>query len=98
MALIFFINQAGAVELKPPLKHKTIEELIKAIVVFLRNFALVATPLVIVLAGYFFVTSMGEPAKIIQAKKMVLYALIGLTIILMAEGIIVLIEKVIKGG
>lgn len=90
-------NTAQAIEITNPLKYNTIEELIKKIVEFLQQLALVVTALVIVLAGFYFVTAAGEPAKVNQGKKMILYALIGLAIILMAQGIIELIEKVIKG-
>ena len=88
-------DTAQAIELRNPLRWDTIEDLIKAILVFLRNLSLVVTPIVIILAGYYFVTSMGDPAKITQAKKMVLYAMIGLGIILMSEAIILLIKEVI---
>lgn len=92
-----FLNIAKAIEIENPLKWGSISELIEAIVKFLQEVALVITAGVIVLAGYFFVTSGGDPAKVTQAKNMVLYALIGLVIILMAQSIIALIEKVIKG-
>ncbi len=99
LVFLLFTNQTiGAlIEIRNPLKYDTIEELIRAIVAFLQTLALVVTSLVIVLAGYFFVTSTGNPAKVTQARQMVIYALIGLLIILVAQGIITLIEKVIKG-
>ena len=88
---------SNAVCIENPLEADTFEELVKAIIKFLQALAGVVTAMVIVLAGYFFVTSMGDPAKVTQAKKMVLYALIGLAIILAAQGIIALIETIIKG-
>jgi len=98
LSFLPFLNLAEAqVKIENPLKWDTIEKLIQSILVFLRILALAVTPIVIILAGYYFVTSMGDPAKITLAKKMVLYALIGLAIILMSEAIVVLIEKVIKG-
>lgn len=97
LSFLAFINQAVAIEITNPLKHQTFEELIKAIIVFLRNLALTATALVIVLSGFYFVTAAGDPAKVTKAKQMILYALIGLAIVLAAEGIVTLIEKVIKG-
>jgi len=87
----------GGVEIKNPLKYDTIEDLIKAIIRFLQALALIVTAIVIVAAGYFFVFSQGDPAKVTQARNMVIYALVGLAIILVAQGIIALIERVIKG-
>ena len=97
LSFLFSVTQAAAIEITNPLKHQTFEDLIKAIIIFLRNLALVATALVIVLAGFYFVTSAGDPAKVTKAKQMILYALIGLAIVLAAEGIVALMGKVIKG-
>lgn len=97
LSFLVFINQAAAIEITNPLDYDTFEELIQAIIVFLRNLALVVTALVIVLAGFYFVTAAGDPAKVTRARQMIFYALIGLAIVLAAEGIVALMEKVIKG-
>ena len=86
----------SSVQITNPLKWNTFEELINAIIDFLWLFALAVVPAVIIIAGYFFVTSAGDPAKVSQAKKMVLYALIGLLVIGMAKGIVALIQQVFK--
>lgn len=39
---------------------------------------------VIVVAGYFFVTSTGEPEKVAKARNTILYAVIGLVVIISA--------------
>lgn len=98
LGILFCLGQvSAAIEITNPLSYTTFDQLIKAIIVFLRDLALVATALVIVLAGFFFVTAAGDPAKVTKAKQMILYALIGLAIVLAAEGIVTLMGKVIKG-
>jgi len=97
LSFLFFASQSAAIEITNPLDYTTFDQLIKAIIVFLRNLALVVTALVIVLSGFYFVTAAGDPAKVTKAKQMILYALIGLAIVLAAEGIVALIGKVIKG-
>ena len=101
----FVVNLAGAqtsncpsnaVCIENPIKAETFEELINAIIDFLWMFGIAVVPMVIIIAGYFFITSAGDPAKVSQAKKMVLYALIGLLIIGMAKGIVTLIQEVFK--
>lgn len=87
---------SGAVCIQNPLCAKDFPSLINAIIDFLWTFALAVVPIVIIIAGYFFVTSAGDPAKVSQAKKMVLYALIGLLIIGCSKGIVALIQKVFK--
>lgn len=90
-------TKIGGIEIKNPLKYDTIEDLIRAIIRFLQVLASIVTAIVIVAAGYFFVFSQGDPAKVTQARNMVIYALVGLAIILVAQGIIAVIERVIKG-
>jgi len=97
LSFLFCAIQVAAIEIANPLSYTTFDQLIKAIIVFLRDLALVATALVIVLAGFYFVTAAGDPAKVTKAKQMILYALIGLVIVLAAEGIVALMGKVIKG-
>jgi len=101
----FVVNLAGAqtsncpsnaVCITNPIEADTFEELIDAIINFLWMFGIAVVPAVIIIAGYFFVTSAGDPAKVSQAKKMVLYALIGLLIIGMAKGIVTLIKGVFQ--
>lgn len=85
----------AAIEFKNPLKYDTIEDLISAIINWLYTIALVIVPGVIVLAGYFFIASGGNPQKVATAKNMVLYALIGLLIIILSSGIIDLIRDIV---
>lgn len=51
----------------------------------------VAAVIVIILAGLTYVTSGGDPAKTETAKKTILYALVGLVVIILAQGIISLV-------
>jgi len=85
----------SAIEIGNPLQYDTIEGLINAIINWLFALALVLVPLVIVVAGYFFVSSQGDPAKVTQARNMVIYALVGLLIIMISKGIIALIRRII---
>lgn len=93
-----FPNQIiKAVEIRPPTEHKTIQELIQSIIGFFRTAALIVAPLVIVVAAYHIIFSGGDPAKVNKARDAIIYVLVGLLIILMAEGIIALVVDVLKG-
>ena len=102
LVLLFLISifipltVSAAVEIKNPLEHKTFELLLKAIVNFLIKLAIAIVPIMIVIAGYYFVTAGGEPEKIATAKKIILYTLIGLLIVLSAWGLIEVIENIFK--
>jgi hypothetical protein len=96
LTLFAFLSQSGAaaIEIQNPLKYNTIEDLIKAVIDFLFTLSLVVAPMVIIIAGFFFIFSQGQPEKVIQARNMVIYALIGLLIMMAAKGIIELIKQV----
>ncbi|MEK7138928.1 MAG: hypothetical protein AAB799_01985, partial [Patescibacteria group bacterium] len=54
--------------------------------------------IMIVYAGVIFLTSRGEPAKVTQAKQILLYAVVGLAIIMIGKGFITLIESILNLG
>jgi hypothetical protein len=85
----------SALEIKNPLEYDTFEELIEAIIDFIYKIALVLATLFIVIAGFYFVTSSGDPAKIETGKRIILYTLIGLLIIILSTGLIAVIKSVL---
>lgn len=85
---------AEALQIQNPLKHNTFWDLLKAVIGFLMWVAIPITAIVIVISGYYFVTSMGDPVKVTTAKKMVIYALVGLIIILCSWSIIQIIKNI----
>lgn len=88
----------GAIEIPSPTEHEDLADLVKAIVDFLTTLALLVAPIIIVVAGYYFVTAVGEPEKITTAKKIIVYTAIGLLIILSAKAISELVVAVTTGG
>jgi len=51
------------------------------------------TPIMIVYAGYLYITSAGSPQKIQTAHKVLIWALIGLAVVLIAKGVPALIKE-----
>jgi len=84
-----------AAEIKNPLSVGTIPELIDKIAGFLFGVSIAIAVIIIVIAGITFVTSNGEPAKVEKAKKMILYTVIGLSIIVLSSGLIAVIRGVL---
>ena len=80
-----------------PLACDTIPECIEKIINFIFWVALAIVPIIIIIAGFLFLTSGGDPEKVRTAKRMIFWAVIGLAIILFAKGIISLIKSVIEG-
>jgi hypothetical protein len=92
----FSASQAAQIQITNPLQYDTFTDLLNAIIDLLWYFSLAVVPLIIIVAGYFFIASEGDPTKVSQAKKMILYALIGFVIISLAKGVIALLQEIIK--
>jgi len=90
------IGTSSVIQLEPPTKYNTFVELIEAIIGFIiYDIAPVLATLFIVIAGFYFVTSSGDPAKIKTGQDIIKYTLIGFLIILLATGLIAVIKSVL---
>jgi len=78
-----------------PLKAHTFEELIYNILVFIWWICLALFPLMIVIGGFYFVTAAGNPAQIEKGKGVILYASIGLLIIMMAWAFVQFFKQIL---
>jgi len=84
-----------AVEFENPLQYETFGELINAIIRFIFNIAIVVAPLMVIIGAFYILTAAGDPKKVGSGKNIILYTAIGLAIILLARGLISMIESVI---
>lgn len=84
----------GKICLENPLNVSSFWDFIYKIVDFVYTLSLWVVPIIIIVAGYYFITAMGQPEKINTAKKIILWALIGLVVIMSAKGLIMLFKDV----
>jgi uncharacterized membrane protein len=85
---------ANEINIENPLRWRTFQDLISAIINFLTAFAFAIFPIIIIIAGYQFMSAGGDPKKIEEAKQMIGYALVGLIVILAAQAILHAIKSV----
>ena len=78
-----------------PLKADTLEDLIDNIINFIFWVATALAPLLIVIAGFYFITAAGDPGRIQTAKNIILYTVIGYGIILLSKGLILVLKEVL---
>ena len=86
---------ALALELTPPTNATSIEALIEGITNFVFNLAIIIAPIMFIIAGFFFITSSGEPERVKKARNIFVYTLIGLVIVLIATGLYALIAEIL---
>jgi len=84
----------SGVTIDNPLGHDTFGELIHAIVSFIRNLALMIAPIIFIVAGLMYYFSGGNPDKAKQATDLIKWALVGLVIILIANGITAVVKDI----
>lgn len=87
-----------AFEFKNPIEAENLIELLDVIATWLFNISVPIMVAMILYAGITFLISRGEPAKVTQAKNILLYAVVGFAIILIGKGFITLIESVLNLG
>lgn len=85
----------GTVCIQNPLCAKGFEDIVNNIINFIFKIAIVLGPLMIVIGGVLFLTSAGDLTRISQAKKLILFTGVGLLVIIMAKGIIALIQALL---
>ena len=78
----------------PPIVHKTFGALVDAIINFIFTIAMVVAPLMVIIGAFFLLTAAGAADRIKLGKNIITYTLIGLAIVLLAKGLIAMIEQV----
>lgn len=79
-----------------PLAAEDFNELLDVIQTWLFFLALPIAVIVIVISGIIMMAARGDPARFTRGKKMLLWAVVGLAVILIGDGFLYLIESIIN--
>jgi hypothetical protein len=79
-----------------PLQWDTFPELLNVVVNIVFTISLAIAPILFILAGFYFVTAAGKPEQVETAKKMILWTIIGLIVIICSKGIIALFTQIME--
>jgi hypothetical protein len=77
-----------AVEIQPPLAYDTLQELVEHIANLIFTIGLVVVPLVILIGAFYVMTAGGEPKRLETGRKLIVYAVIGLAIMLFSKALV----------
>lgn len=77
-------------------KHTDAVEFLLSLTDWLFTFSLVASVIAILIGAFMFTTGGGNPERIKTARKIIIWAVIGLAIIMLSRGIILLVDSIIK--
>ncbi|MDO8676207.1 MAG: TrbC/VirB2 family protein [Candidatus Azambacteria bacterium] len=101
--LIFYLMvavvtvSAQTISIDNPLVSGDIPTLIDKIASWLLGIGTVLATIVILWAAFLFMTSGGSKDKVTQARQTLWYAVIGLTVLLLAKGATLLIQNTLSG-
>jgi hypothetical protein len=76
-----------------PIGATSVIEIIDRITNYLMWIAIVLAPMMIIIAAFTFLTAAGNTRKVDSAKKMLLWALVGLTLVLVSKGIVNVLKE-----
>jgi len=80
-----------------PLKYGNFEDLVNAIIGFLIRIGTPIAAIMFVIAGIVFVTSAGDPGRVRTARSIMIYTAVGLAVILVASGLIKVLQSLLQG-
>jgi len=86
-----------AIKIVNPLSAESFEELVQNLIDLIFWIAIVLSPLMILIAGFYFLTAAGNPQKIKTAKSIIFWTIIGVTIVLLAKGVISVVKQILGG-
>ena len=94
--LKYYVVVAQGVRLDNPIQSGTFEELVTGIARWVGRIAIPIAVIVIIIAGIKFMIAKGDITKVAEAKKMLLYAVVGLAIVFIGGGFVSLIQSILE--
>ena len=89
------VGFSGTVEVPNPIKRSDIAEIIEASLLWLLGIAGSVALLMLIIAGVMYITSFGDEQKVVTAKKIFNFTVVGLILVLLSYSIIVVLRDVL---
>ncbi len=98
--MVISASNAVALEIPNPLGSgvSTIPQLIDKIATWLLGIGLTIAVIIVIWAAFLFMTSGGNQQKVTTARQTLWYAIIGLTVLLLAKGVTSIIQNFLSGN
>lgn len=90
-------GEMNFIEIENPLKHDTIEGILKAITGLLKTIALPLAIIIIVWGGIQIMIAGGSEEKLAQGKKAITWAVVGYAIIFLVDFIVGFVKELLGG-
>ena len=90
-----YTQPANAYCICPATSSTNLDDLLENVINYIFWFATAITPILILVAGFFFMTAAGDPNKVQTAKRMIIYVLAGYGIVLFARGLVYILGDIL---
>ena len=87
----------SSIEIPNPLKTASVVDIIDRIMNFMFLISIPIAMIMLMYAGFMYITSAGDTKKTSAAGQIIQYALIGFCIVLLAKGIVYVVQDVLTG-
>lgn len=81
-----------------PIGANNLEDIIKLVTDNILKLAIPVAVVMIVWAGFNFLTAAGNPAKVQKGKQILTWTAVGLAVIFIGDGFVDLVRSIISGG
>ena len=97
LSVVLGDDDDGAVTITNPLtEFDTLEEIATALINFAIKVAIPISSILFIIAAFFYLTAGANPENVNKAKSIIVWTIIGLSIILIAGGISALIRNILS--
>ncbi len=86
-------TQSPGIGITNPLQAKDLTELLNNIINFLLTLAAPIAVIMMIYAGYLFITASDNEEKVKTARKTMLYVVIGIAILILSKGVVTLVSS-----
>lgn len=90
-----FTFAPGKVVFENPIKSSSFADLLGRLLNFLFNIAIVLTPIMAIVAGFYFLTAAGDPSKVKKAQDVLLWTAVGFGVILLSKGLVSVLQSIL---
>ena len=90
-----YIQPSGTYCICPPTGSNDLEDLLNKVINYVFLIATTITPMLILIGGFYFMTSGGEIERVNTAKRIITYTVIGYSIILFSRGLVYILADIL---
>lgn len=85
----------GSIRVENPLGSRQFSDVLVAIINWIFTIALAISPIMIIYAGFLFVTGGGNPEQITRGRNVLVWTFVGLVVIILSRGLIAILQGIL---